>query len=201
MKSYFENILPKILAFSNKLDALSNLVDEPWSVYNSPKEKYIFRQNNQLLYSNNGNVSIGKWELLNKANSILIEQNNTFRLFNHGFLDDSILMLRIDGGDELFILTNTNKISNFEIEKYIEETYLKKTQHIISQISKSQRILSEIESDKGLITIKFLTNINTPSLGDEVLINSKPAPDGKYKIGSMFYIKVVEGRITSKSLF
>ncbi len=201
MKSYFENILPKILSFSNKLDSLSNLVDEPWAVYNNPKEKYIFRQNNQLIYSNNGNVSLGKWELLNRANSILIEQNNSFRLFNHGFLDNSILMLRTDGGDELFILANTNKISPSEVEKYIEETYLNKTQHPASQLSAPLGISAEIKSDKGLITIKFLTNINTPNPGDEVCINSKPAPDGKYKIGSMFYLNIADGKIISKALF
>lgn len=201
MKSYFENILPKILSFSNKLDSLSNLVDEPWAVYNNPKEKYIFRNNNQLLYSNNGNVSIGKWELLNRANSILIEQNNCFRLFNHGFLDNSILMLRIDGGDELFILANTNKISPSEVEKYIEETYLKRTQNPESQLPPSLDNSSEIKSDKGLITIKFLTNINTPNPGDEVYVNSVPAPDGKYKIGSMFYLNIIDGKVFSKSLF
>ncbi len=201
MKTFFENILPRIISFSTKLDSLSNLIDEPWVVYNSTKEKYIFRQNGQLIYSNSGSVSIGKWELLNKANSILIEHNNTFKVYNHGFFDNTLLMLRIDGSDELFILENINKIPIVEVEKYIEETYLKEDLRIGNSEPKALGFSSEIESDKGLITIKFLTNINTPNVGDEVFINSKKAYDGKYKIGSMFYLNIIDGKITSKSLF
>ncbi len=126
MKTYFENILPRILSFSSKLDTLTKLIDEPWVVYNNPKEKYFFLPEGKLIYSNKGLVTVGKWQLINSANSILIEINNASRLFNHGFFDNAILMLRTDGGEDLFILANTNKISSFDVEKYIEETYLKK---------------------------------------------------------------------------
>ncbi len=126
MKTYFENILPRIISFSDKLDTLTKLIDEPWVVYNNPTEKYIFRPDGRLIYSNSGLVTVGKWELIN-ANSILIEINNFYRLFNHGFFDNAILMLKTDGREDLFILANTNKIPSFDVEKYIEETYVKKT--------------------------------------------------------------------------
>lgn len=88
MKIFIESILPKISGFSEKLDKLTLIVDEPWVIIDDKdiNTKLIFRKDNTLLISENGNVTLGKWDLLNKAKSILLEINSSLKLYNHGFL-------------------------------------------------------------------------------------------------------------------
>lgn len=58
MKIFIEKILPKILSYSEKLDKLTLLIDEPWVVNDDSQKftKFIFRKDNSLLVSDNGNV-------------------------------------------------------------------------------------------------------------------------------------------------
>lgn len=205
MKAYLENILPKIALFSEKLDKLAYLVDEPW-VLDSPTAftKFIFKQDNTLLISENGNVSIGKWELLNKANSILIQSNNTLKLYNHGFLDNAVLILKIDGGSDYFVLLNQNKVPNLDLEKYIDNNYIKPIPIGVNFNSTKKTLIKgekKVSTDKGEITIIFFTANDLPSVGDSVLVDNRPAPDSKFRISSMFYIYTKNGLIDKTSIF
>ncbi len=69
---------------------------------------YIFRSNNELLISQNGKVEKGKWEYLGN-NSLLIDKKDESYLFRHGFFDDTVLALKIDGKEEYAFLVNENK--------------------------------------------------------------------------------------------
>src|SRR5690606_22744832 len=99
MKTFISNIIPKINEYSKKLNVLTNFVDKYWILLNeedNTKLVYIFRGNNELLISLNGIVNKGKWEYLGK-DSLLIEKENQTFLFRHGFLDDNIFVLKVDG--------------------------------------------------------------------------------------------------------
>ncbi len=58
-----------------------------------------------------------------------------------------------------------------------------------------------IVSNLGEIIIGHFSSPNTPSIGDYVSQNGKNAPNGKYKIGSMHYIHVNNGKIVDTSMF
>ena len=201
MKLFLENILPKISSYSEKLDKLSILIDEPWVVSTNDQRfiKYIFRKDNTLLVSNSGSVVFGKWELLNRANSLMIASENSTSLYNHGFLDEAVLVLKIDGGMDYFVLLNQNKIPSLNLENYFKSKYFdEKAENQNSLIPKSR---SKIQTDKGEIVIEFYTSPNTPSGGDFVFRDGVSAPNGKYKIGTMFYVHVVDGKIFKTSMF
>jgi len=205
MRIFIEKILPKILSYSEKLDKLTVLIDEPWVVNDDSQKftKFIFRKDNSLLISDNGSVTLGKWDLLNKANSILLEFNNSLKLYNHGFLDEAVLILKIDGGSDYFVLVNQNKIPNLDLENYLESKYVNKQDGINYRTKQSltPKSRAKINSDKGEIIIEYFSSPNMPSKGDFVLQNGKNAPSGKYKIDSMFFIHVFNGEIEKTSMF
>jgi hypothetical protein len=205
MRIFIEKILPKILSYSEKLDKLTILIDEPWVVNDDSQKftKFIFRKDNSLLISDNGSVTLGKWDLLNKANSILLEFNNSLKLYNHGFLDEAVLILKIDGGSDYFVLVNQNKIPNLDLENYLESKYVNKQEGINyrTKHSLTPKSRAKINSDKGEIIIEYFSSPDMPSKGDFVLQNGKNAPNGKYKIGSMFFIHVFNGEIEKTSMF
>ena len=75
MKTYLADIIPKIQKFSQKLDDLTKLTNQHWVSLSDIKEiksVYIFRNNNQLLISNNGIIEKGQWDYLGNQ-SLLIE--------------------------------------------------------------------------------------------------------------------------------
>jgi hypothetical protein len=56
------------------------------------------------------------------------------------------------------------------------------------------------ETSKGIFKI-YRQNEFALSLGDKILLNNNPAPNGKHKIGFMEYITVTNGVISGTSLF
>lgn len=131
MKTYISDIIPKIQRFSQKLDNLTLLTNQHWVVMDDidkSKNVYIFRQNNELLISQNGIVEKAKWEYLGH-NSILIDRKKESYLFKHGFFDENILALKIDSKNEYAFLVNESKfdkelntlssVYDFLTQKYI----------------------------------------------------------------------------------
>lgn len=120
MKTFTLDIINKLKYFSKKLDEETLLINQHWIVLdeqNNNKLVYIFRSNGVLLISNNGLVDKGKWENLGNK-SLLIDISNKSYLFRHGFFDDSVLALKIDGKNEYWILLNEvkfpKKLKNIE---------------------------------------------------------------------------------------
>jgi hypothetical protein len=134
MKTYILDIIPKIQRFSQKLDNLTILLNKHWVILDedtSRKSVFIFREkDNQLLISNDGKIEKGSWEYLGN-NSLLIDRKDGSFLFKHGFIDDYVLALKVDGKEEYALLVNEHwfekqlksldKILSFLNERYIEQ--------------------------------------------------------------------------------
>ena len=88
MKNYLSNILPRIKQFSQDLDKKEGFVDVPWVIIDElqNQQKYIFKRNGELLMSLNGQVTVGKWEYLSAARSLLIDRNVDKILLNQNFI-------------------------------------------------------------------------------------------------------------------
>ena len=147
MRTYISDIIPKIQKFSQKLDNLTLLTNQHWVVINeidNAKNVYIFRPNNELLISQNGKVEKAKWEYLGN-NSLLIDRKDESYLFKHGFFDENILALKIDGRNEYAFFVNETKfdgelnslenVYSFLNEKYIEPKTLGLTGVVIDNIA------------------------------------------------------------------
>lgn len=144
MRTYLLDILPKIQQYSQKLDDLTLLTNQHWVLMDSigvDKTIYIFRINNELLVSTNGNVTKGKWEYLGN-NSILIDLIDKSYLFKQGFFDKNILALKTDNRYEYAVFVNENRFdgelnSIEKLEEFLENRYL--------QNNSTQKVLEEVE--------------------------------------------------------
>lgn len=132
MKTYIAEIIPRLIRFSNKLDDLAKLTNQHWvslSEIEDSKKVYIFRDNNQLIISDNGIVEKGSWEFLGN-NTILLETKNISLLLKHGFFDENVIALKIDSTDSYIFFVNENKY-DFELNSiddvlsFLEKKYLK----------------------------------------------------------------------------
>jgi len=215
MKTYFTDIIPKLQRFSQKLDNLTLLTNQHWVVVDeitNSKNIYIFRVNNELLISQNGKVEKAKWEYLGN-NSLLIDKNNESFLFKHGFFDENILALKIDGKDEYAFLINENryngelnsidKVVDFLNKKYIEPDLIdtiEKTSDILIENKKNKKpefVFRILDTNKGVLKIKTRMSSGYTK-GDEVFLNDKLAPDGMYADGWpswLYNITIENGKI------
>lgn len=120
-------IFSQLIGFSHSLNDLFILLDHPWVVETNNLNQrivYIFSSNKELVISTNGSVEIGRWEYYSNANSLLISTNQSQTLYSQIFIDDKVLLLKHDGGDQLTIFVNEKrKEDNFQIETYIQDTY------------------------------------------------------------------------------
>ena len=214
MKTFFLSIIPRIKEFSKKLDDISLLTGQHWVVIDEileSKSVYIFRPNNQLLISKNGIVKKARWDYIGN-NSILIDIGEDSYLFNHGFLDENILALRLDGGNEFFILLNQSrfheglnniqKINEFLTQNYIIEERVDSKNQGDSSSSGSNRTSHKslkkwisYKVPEGLLEVEIYPRNKYPWNGDKVKLNSMMAADGKYKIGFMNYLVVEKGHV------
>lgn len=131
MQTFIADIIPQLQRFSKKLDDLTLLTNQHWVVLDeleNAKNVYIFRSNNELLISSNGKVEKGKWEYLGN-NSLLIDRKNDSYLFKHGFFDENVMALKIDGKEEYAFLVNENRFdgelnSKEKVLQFLSNRYL-----------------------------------------------------------------------------
>jgi hypothetical protein len=131
MKTYISDVIPRIQKFSQRLDNTTLLKNQHWVVIDdidNTKSVFIFRQNNELLISQNGKVEKAKWEYLGN-NSLLIDLTDGSYLFKHGFFDENILALKIDSKDEYAFLVNESKFdkelnSSSSVIEFLNRMYL-----------------------------------------------------------------------------
>ncbi len=172
MKIYLQNIVKELKQYSESLDKQSILVNKPWALVDSDLEiqKLIFKKDNQLIMSKNGQVTTGSWEYLAEAKCLLIDRGTDKILCNENYIDDSILVLKVDGrSDDFFILANENNIPDLDAYSYLFKALAKK----------ANLQLSKLQDDSYL---QFKPDYNHSSLtsGSKVLIDFDLAKDGEY---------------------
>ena len=166
MNLYLENLLPRIKQYSKDLDHLEIFIDLPWITIdeNQKKYKYIFKRNGELLMSSDGQVKIGYWEYLSAAKSLLINRIDDKILLNQYFVDGAVMVLKLDGPNENFILANEQIIPDFNVSIYLKNLYYKKNN--IGTITLNNKHLLEI------------SNYSNGFFNNSVLINGESVADG-----------------------
>ena len=121
MKTYFLDIIPKFMRFSNRIDNFTVLTKQNWICVNeendtSLKSIYIFRPNQELIISINGKVQKWKWEAIG-VNILLIDTPNKSYALRPEFLDENkkIISLRVDGTNEFAFLVEEEIYNNNDL--------------------------------------------------------------------------------------
>lgn len=172
MKNYIANLIPRLIAFSESLDKKDLFCDKPWVVLdnNLNQQKYIFRRSGDLIMSLNGQVTMGKWEYVKEARSLLIDRIEDKILLNQEFIDNAIMVLKKDGlKDEPFIMINEIQLPDLNAFDYLKRLFY------------AQYNISEYQLDDGrtLQLSMQLANdsyrkafIEGETIGDCVLLNA-----------------------------
>ena len=124
MKIYLQNTVKELKNFSKSLNKKSILVDKPWALIDSDLEiqKLIFKKNKELIMSKDGQVNMGKWDYLPEAKSLLIDRGKDTILCNEGFIDEGVIVLKMDGtNNNFFVLANENIIPDLDAYSYLRK--------------------------------------------------------------------------------
>jgi ribosomal 30S subunit maturation factor RimM len=218
MKTYFADIIPKIQQFSKKLDDLTLLTNQHWVVVDeisNSKIVYIFRKNNELLIAQNGKVEKAKWEYLGNC-TLLIDTANSSYLFKQGFFDENIIALKVDSKDEYAFLINESKyegeinsiekVIDFLNKKYLEPVMKRKLEIAAKipieskQIKLPETSQASYNTIQGDLTLKREFNAQGGKI-TKAILNGTQAPNGKYKLGFMWYAHVENGIVTEVTMF
>lgn len=126
MKVYIQNLIPRVKAYSSSLDKKEIFVDVPWVIIDSEQDqqKYIFKRNGELIMSLNGKVTIGKWEYISSAKSLLIDRVQDKVLLNQNFVDSSVMILKKDGiKEENIMLANEILLPDLNVLAYLQRLF------------------------------------------------------------------------------
>lgn len=154
MKTFLADIIPSIQRYSKKLDDLSWLNNHHWvslGDIHDEKKVFIFRSNKQLLISINGIVEKGTWDYIGNQ-SILIEIKNDSFLLRHGFLDEYIFALKLDGTQSYAFLINETKFNTElntiqDVLSYLKMRYSTQSNQNIKHFTKPNKFPNYIEEE------------------------------------------------------
>lgn len=156
MKTFIADIIPKIRRFSQELDNITLLTNQHWVVIdeiNNSKTVYIFRSSGELLISQNGIVEKARWEYLG-SNSLLIDKKDISYLFRHGFFDENVLALKVDGKEEYAFLINETKFTGemnsiHSITGFLSAKYINNPVPKVKLSEKNKQLSYDITFIKG----------------------------------------------------
>ncbi len=174
MKIFLQNTVKGLRNFSKSLNKKSILIEKPWALIDSDFEiqKLIFKKNKELIMSKDGQVNMGKWDYLPEAKSLLIDRGEDTILCNEGFIDDGVMVLKMDGtNNNFFVLANENIVP--DLDAY---AYLKKLRYRNLNIT-----TRKLTDGKTLEIIQDKNEYNNPKIGNPVTIDADDVSDGIYK--------------------
>jgi hypothetical protein len=202
MKYYISDIIPKLQRFSKQLNDLTLIQNHHWIAFDvstESKTTYIFRDNNDLIVSQNGKVIKSKWEYLGNQ-TILIEDSEESLLFTNSFFDETILVLNLHNTDTYAFFLNETKTSSTikTIEKlndYLNKKYSvdgnnKKAIDTFTNLEYSE---SDLEKKHEILLGSYFQTLITYSNGQSGNIMQGKS-SGKY-----FYLHNFNGKTYAKS--
>ncbi len=108
MKTYLNDIIPRLARHSERLDDITMLINKRWVLFDeveNQKTVYFFKKNYDLIISINGNVERGNWELIDNDYLSIKTIEGEF-MFKKDFNDDNLFALKKDNVNEYAIFVN-----------------------------------------------------------------------------------------------
>lgn len=191
MRRHLQEYIGRLKSYSKRLDNFAILLDQPWLTKISNENSrcvFIFRrENNELLMSLDGKVERAKWEYMPAMNSLLIERKEETVLYNQGFFDESIMILKRDGADDFQLFVNENKVTS-TIEELLEKVEKKYLSEPIDRIVRKKLRDGRYFDIYSSLAVGY-------TVGDKVRINGQIPLNGEYKFGLFDSILVEDGKI------
>ncbi len=182
MKDYLLSLLPRLKQYSKDLDRKEVFVDIPWVFIdeNQRQQKYIFRRNGELILSLNGDVTIGKWEYISSAKSLLIDRLVDRILLNQNFVDEAVMVLRKDGKkDDNLFLANEILLPDLDVVKYLKSLYYRENRIGVALLKTGETL--EVNNFFGSIENNIVT------------IEGEPVKNGVLELANFEKKFVIEG--------
>jgi hypothetical protein len=126
MNHTIKNIIPTLRQFAQKIEFKNAIVGKIWVL---PEEDnvihdYEFTSDGKLYISINGNIQVGKWEIL-PTGRIVIDRVVDKIMLNFDFALDGIVVMKKTGNDEMpFLLYNKELIPDGNVLSYIDSKYI-----------------------------------------------------------------------------
>ena len=178
MDAFLLDVLPEIKRNGPKFDDLTLLTNIRWiSIENNLKFKtiYIFKNNEDLLISTYGKVEKATW-ILHGNQSISIDKGGDRFLFTYSYLDQNILVLKIENSEEYLFFVNENMFdgqfnSINKIQIYLEHKFFEnKRNYQYQKIIKDRRKKFFIERRKKDIVIRKINTLKYNKIWTELYL-------------------------------
>lgn len=205
MKAFINHLIPKIQKYSQNLDNLTFLTNHHWvslSEIDLSKTVYIFRSNKLLLIAKDGIVKKGTWEYLGNE-SLLFETDTQTLLLKHFFVDDDILMLKLDGSEDYVIFVNETKFGK-EINSVSDIFSFLENKYVSQQFNNDSHEATEASSIRDVKVPSFQEFIPITAYNiffgsyDKIRIRFSDGIEGEinrgHSTGKYFYYDSVSGR-------
>lgn len=125
MNHTINNIIPKLKQFAQKIEFKNAIVGKIWVFpeQGSTIHDYEFTSDGKLYMSVNGNIQIGKWEIL-PTGRIVIDRVVDKIMLNFDFALDGIVVMKKTSNSAIpFLLYNKEVIPDGNILAYLESKY------------------------------------------------------------------------------
>jgi hypothetical protein len=188
MIQYLNNLIPRLKEFSANLDKIEIFTEKPWVIIddNNNVQKYIFRRNGELIMSLNGQVTVGKWEFLSSAKSLLIDRIQDKILLNQSFIDPAVMILKKDSlFEDNLILANELLLPDLNVIDYLKGIYYQK--YKIKEVP--------LQNGEFLEIFYFDPNIDT-YWNKKVAISGVFIDNGVFKAKDKMEFIIKEGKIS-----
>ncbi len=208
MRTFIADIIPKIQRFSKELDTKTLITDQhrvSVGEISDGKKVFIFNKNGEIeIYQNGVEVAHGTWQI--SSQSLKLRINSVGYLLKNGFLDESIMALKLDSGNQYtFFVNETNydkDLNSFEdIIAFLTLRYLSKSDFNSSSSSQNMNLedndlpngtSAEYNIKEGLLVLRSEYIAKDQKIIFAIL-NGKQAPNGRYKLGWMWYVSILNG--------
>lgn len=131
MDAYLDFIIPQVRPWGEDLYEQEYYLDTRWLEIRD-KESFhesvlhIFRDKGEYLVSVDGNISNGKWRVLEKSNTLILDLGNRSELFDLAFLNNDFFILRKHGDQarkgnkKYFVMGRENFVQGYEWREIME---------------------------------------------------------------------------------
>ena len=144
MKTYLLNIPQRLKLFNKVLDAKTQLINKSWRVLNDDGvvESYFFKNNGEIIISQNGMAQIGKYEVLPIGKILVSIADKNYILRPTATEDKAILGFQLDGTEQYSLLLDEASSLSSKIRTFSD------FQNHLLALENRERLLADKEAAK-----------------------------------------------------
>lgn len=140
MTDILYSIVPKLEPFDYSLHHDNQFINQQWVLINGiedAKSMYVFKPNNELIISENNEVTTTRWSFIN-SNFLSIMTEDGMILIKAYYKDKDTLVLNQKASEDYAFFINSTDYSESidskaDLQKFLKDKYLKKASKLISE--------------------------------------------------------------------